>query len=71
MGFRRDRNYYYLNPYLYAENLQHILLAYIAPNIVSFLIDCLNTGRYIDIMLDEYYIPGELHMALIISFIQI
>ncbi|PZD96803.1 hypothetical protein DNH61_06290 [Paenibacillus sambharensis] len=57
MGIRRDRNYYYLNPYLQAHSLSHRFLARAFPDLVSFLIQCLNSGLYIDLMLDEYFIP--------------
>jgi len=54
-----DTNYYSINPFLYTQTLKRETLSLLEGNIVQFLIKCIDLNLYVDLMMEEYYIPNR------------
>lgn len=57
IDIKRDSYYYLNNPLVYAQCIKLELLNVICPDIVEFIINAIDSNTYVDIWLDEYYIP--------------
>ncbi len=57
IDIKRDNCYYLNNPYLYVQCIKKELVNTICKDIVEFIIEAIDHDMYVDICLNEYYIP--------------
>lgn len=57
IDIKRDNCYYFNNPLLYTQCLKLELLNELSQNIIEFIINAIDKNFYVDICLNEYFIP--------------
>ncbi len=57
IDIKRDNCYYYNNPILYIQCLKLELLNVLCQDIVEFIMNAIDKNYYVDICLNEYFIP--------------
>jgi hypothetical protein len=58
MGPAKDFNFYINNPWLFSQVIRKDIINTFSEHITNFIIQSIDLGYYVDIHLDQFYIPG-------------
>ncbi|MFF2885484.1 hypothetical protein [Paenibacillus sp. NPDC057967] len=59
MGPAKDFTFYPIHPWLFSQVIKKDLINGMTNNITEFVIQCIDLGYYVDIHLDQYYLPKD------------